>query len=243
MKAPRILIVATSHHTLDGSPYRTGLWLEEIAAPYYVFKDAKALLTLASPLGGAVPLEPKSESIILATGNTRKFLKDEEARRFLDESVPLSTINVIDFDLVYLLGGHGCLWDLAQNPLLWQLLQNFYLANKPIGAVSHGVAPLFALLNIQGGLLVKGMQLTCFSNSEEESSGIAKLLPFQVETELSAIGGAFSKRDNYTPHVVEDGNIITGQNPASAEETARKLLMWLKLHPGLPVLESPVAMN
>jgi putative intracellular protease/amidase len=243
MKSIKVLFVASSHDQLGDTPYRTGTWLEELAAPYYVFKEAGAVLTIASPLGGLVPLEPKSESIILATSRTKRFLKDEEAMDFLANSKPLSEVNAADFDVAFLPGGHGGLWDLAGNPQLWQLLQDFSSDGKPIGAISHGIVGLFSVLNKQGGIMLKDKQLTCFSNSEEESAGLTKVVPFLVETELCSIGVSFTKAADHVSHVVEDGNIITGQNPASSEEVAKKILNWVKLNKDKLVFDNPALMN
>ncbi len=228
MISAKILFIATSHDQLGVTNNRTGAWLEEIAVPYYIFKDAGTELTIASPLGGAVPLDPKSESIIMATTRTKHFLKDREAMNWLTHSILLENVKADDFDGVFLPGGHGPLWDLADNKVVKQLLETFNNQNKPIGALCHGVAGLLSLQNNIGEPLIKGRQLTGFSNTEEESAGLTREVPFLLETELFSRGAAYSKATNYTSHVVVDGNIITGQNPASSEGVAKKLVAFVQ---------------
>ena len=228
MKSMKVLFITTSHDTLGDTNGKTGLWLEELAAPYYVFKEVGADITVASPKGGQVPIDPKSMAIVLATRNTKRFLKDEEAMNFLSHSLELTTINAPDFDVVFVTGGHGPLWDLADNPKLKHLLEAFDSAGKPIGAVCHGVVGLTSLQIDSGTFLVKGKRLTGFSNSEEESAGLTGVVPFLLETKLVSLGALYSKGANYVSHVVEDGNIITGQNPASSEEVAKKMVAFVK---------------
>ena len=224
MISAKILFIATSHDKIGNTNDETGVWLEEIAVPYYVFKDAGAEVTLASPEGGRVPLDPKSRSIILATFGTKRFLKDEEAMHFLSHSMLLEDVMADDFDVIFLPGGHGPMWDLADNKTLKKLLEAFNEKNKPIGAVCHGVVGLLSLQNEKGESWIKGKQLTCFSNSEEKLSGLTELVPFLLETRLVSLGGLYSKGDDYVGHVMSDGNIITGQNPASSKEVAQKIM-------------------
>ena len=228
MKSIKVLFVTTSHDKMGETGIRTGVWLEELAAPYYVFKDAGANVVIASPNGGLVPLDPKSESIIMATRATKRFLKDAEAMNFLSDSIMLEEVNADDFDVVFLPGGHGAMWDIAGNKTVRQLLEAFNSENKPIGSVCHGVAGLLSLQNGNGELLVKGKQLTCFSNSEEESAGLSGIVPFLLETKLLSLGALYSKAANYVSHVVMDGNIITGQNPASSEDVAKKIVAFVR---------------
>jgi len=228
MKSIKVLFVSTSHDKIGDTVDKTGVWLEDLAAPYYIFKEAEADIAVASPNGGQIPLDPKSLAIILATRNTKRFLKDEEAMRFLSNAALLSTLKFDDFDLVFLTGGHGCLWDLADNKILKQLLENFYNKGKPIGAVGHGVVGLVSLLNVKKEPLIKDKQLTGFSNSEEESAGLTGLVPFLVETKLFSLGALYSKGANYVSHVVVDGCIITGQNAASATEVAKSVLTLVR---------------
>lgn len=228
MKSIKVLFVTTSHDTMGDTGDKTGVWLEELAAPYYVFKEVGADITVASPKGGPVPLDPKSQGIIIATRNTKRFLKDGEAMNFISDSMVLSEIKADDFDAVFLPGGHGPLWDLADNKILKQLLEAFDTDGKPIGAVCHGVVGLVSLQNDQGEFLVKGKRLTGFSNSEEESAGLTSVVPFLLETKLLSLGALYSKEANYVSYVVADGNIITGQNPASSEEVAKKIVALVK---------------
>jgi putative intracellular protease/amidase len=237
MKSIKVLFVATSHDKMGDTNYRTGVWLEELAAPYYVFTEAGFELTIASPGGGPVPLDPKSESIIMATQRTKRFLKDEEAMNFLADSIPLEKIKADDFDAVFLPGGHGPMWDIADNKTVKQLLEAFNSENKPVASVCHGVVGLLALQNANGELLIKGRQLTGFSNSEEESAGLTKVVPFLLETKLLSLGAVYSKRANYVSYVVTDGNIITGQNPASSEEVAKKIVALLREAKQKPMLQ------
>lgn len=224
----KVLFITTSHDTMGDTDGKTGLWLEELAAPYYVFKEVGAEITVASPKGGQVPVDPKSMAIVIATRNTKRFLKDGEAMNFLAHSTVLSAIKATEFDVIFVTGGHGPLWDLADNNILKQLLEAFDSRGKPIGAVCHGVVGLVSLQNDTGGFLVKGKQLTGFSNSEEESAGLTRVVPFLLETKLVSMGALYSKGANYVSHVVEDGNIITGQNPASSEEVAKKMVALVK---------------
>jgi putative intracellular protease/amidase len=243
MKSTKVLFITTSHDKMGDTNDMTGVWLEEIAAPYYLFKEAGADITLASPNGGRVPLDPKSLSVILSTFSTRRFLKDQEAMNFLSNSHPLEEINASNFDVVFLPGGHGPMWDLADNKRLNQLLEAFNNENKPIGAVCHGVVCLLALKNNEGEVLIKGKQLTCFSNSEEESSGLTGIVPFLIETKLLSLGAVYSKGENYLSHVVEDGNIITGQNPASSKEVARKIMALVQHNKFIDKLLQTAAAN
>ena len=210
---------------------KAGLWLETLAVPYYIFKEAGLRMTLASPKGGPVPLDPKSESIIVSTSTIRRFQKDPEAIAFLDHSIPLSTQIAADFDLVFLPGGHGPMWDLSCDQHLKELLQDFNRQGKPIGVVSHGAAALVELRNDLGESLMKGRQLTGYSNTEEQISGLTGVVPFLLESALVSLGASYSKGPNFESHTVTDGNMITGQNAASAKEVAKKLLLCLK---GMP---------
>ncbi len=210
---------------------KAGLWLETLAVPYYIFKEAGLLITLASPKGGVVPLDPKSESIIVSTSTIRRFQKDPETIAFLEHSIPLSTQIAADFDLLFLPGGHGPMWDFPRNESLRELSEDFNRQNKPIGAVSHGVAALIEMRNDLGEPLMKGRKLTGYSNTEEQISGLTGVVPFLLESAIVSLGASYSKGPNFEAHTVTDGNIITGQNAASAKEVAKKLLLCLK---GMP---------
>jgi putative intracellular protease/amidase len=243
MKETKVLFITTSHGKLGDTDKRTGVWLEELAVPYYMFKDAGAEITLASPLGGMVPLDPKSESIIVATPASKRFLKDMEAMRFLSNSIVLEDINAGDFDTVFLPGGHGPMWDIAGNKLVKQLLEDFNSQQKAIGAVCHGVAGLLSVQNGQGELLIKDKQLTGFSNSEEESAGLTGIVPFSLESALCAAGAVYTKAADHISHVVEDGNISTGQNPASSEAVVKKLIAWVEQQKSKAVYFKPSLIN
>jgi putative intracellular protease/amidase len=223
MKSKKILFVTTSHDKMGETPASTGVWLEELASAYYVFKDAGAEITLASPKGGPVPIEPKSQSIMLITSSGKRFLKDQDAMDALSKSCTLEEVNADNFDVVFLPGGHGAMWDLADNKILKQLLEAFNNSNKPIGSVCHGVVALLSLQNDKGELLIKGRQLTAFSDIEEESAGLTKIVPFLLEGRLALLGALYSKGESYLSHIVTDGNLITGQNPASSIDVARKI--------------------
>jgi len=228
MKSIKVLFITSSQDTMGDTGNKTGVWLEEIAAPYFVFKETGASITVASPNGGQVPLEPQSLAIILATRDTKRFLKDAEAMNFLSHSMVLSSINADDFDVVFLPGGYGPFWDLADNKILKQLLEAFDSDGKPIGAVSYGVVGLLSLQNDKGEFWVKGKQLTGFSNSEETLSRLPSVLPFLLETKLHSLGALYSKGANYVNHVVANGNIITGQNSASSAEVANRIVAMVK---------------
>jgi len=241
MSSIKILFIATSHDRMADTNEETGVWLEELAAPYYIFKEAGADISIASPAGGRVPLDPKSRSIILATYSTKRFLKDEEAMNFLSNAKPLEETNDSDFDVIFLPGGYGLMWDLADNRKVRELLEVFYSENKPIGVISHSIACLLSLKNNKGEALIKGKQLTGISNSEENSSGTKDVTPFLLESKLISLGALYSKDENYISHVVEDGNIITGQNPASSKGVAQKIIELVKHNKFTDKLLQPIS--
>jgi putative intracellular protease/amidase len=224
----KILIIATSHATLGDTGRKTGLWLESLAIPYYIFKEAGAAITFASPLGGEIPLDPKSESIIASNSTIRRFQKDLEATSDLSHSLVLETVKADDFDMAYLPGGHGPMWDFPENDPLRLLLEDFDRQQKPIGLVSHGVAALLHLRNAAGGPFVKGRHLTAFSNTEEQVAGLTGVIPFSLESKLVSFGAQYAKAADYTPFAVTDQHIFTGQNPASSTEVSRRMLALLK---------------
>lgn len=230
MKTIKVLFITTSHDKLGDTAGKTGVWLEEIAAPYYVFKEAGADISVASPKAGIVPLDPKSQSILSATRSTKRFLKDTEAMNLFSHSMLLEEVNPSEYDLAFLTGGHGPMWDLAYNNILKQLLETFNRENKPIGSVCHGVAGLLSLQNDKGGFLLNGKNLTGFSNSEEQLTGLASAVPFLLESALRSLGANYSKGADYVSHVVVDGTIITGQNSASSEDVAKQLLTSVGHH-------------
>jgi putative intracellular protease/amidase len=221
---PKILMILTSHDRLGDTGRMTGFWLEEFAAPYYVLRDAGAEVTLASPRGGQPPIDPKSDDPGTDTPAMKRFRGDAEAQRALASTVKLSTLSADDFDAVFYPGGHGPLWDLAEDRSSIALIQRFYGAGKPVGAVCHGPAVFRRAKAPDGTPLVKGKRVTGFTNSEEEAVGLTKVVPFLVENELKAAGGEYSRGADWSSHTAVDGNLVTGQNPASSEATAKALL-------------------
>lgn len=224
----KILMVLTSHDALGDTGKKTGFWLEEFAAPYYVLKDAGADITLASPKGGQPPLDPKSDEPDAQTDATRRFKDDPAARAALASTRPLSDISAGDFDAVFYPGGHGPLWDLAEDAVSIALIEAFARADKPVGAVCHAPAALRHVKGPDGEFLVKGRKVTGFTNGEEEAVGLTGVVPFLVEDMLAANGGLYSKGADWGVHIVTDGNLVTGQNPASSEGAAEALLALLK---------------
>ncbi len=224
----KILMVLTSHDQLGETGEKTGFWLEEFASPYYVFKDAGAEITLASPKGGQPPLDPKSDAPDFQTAATERFRKDQAAQTALANTVKLSSVSAADFQAVFYPGGHGPLWDLAEDQASIALIETMYEAGKPVAAVCHAPGVLRHPKARDGSPLVKGRAVTGFANSEEAAVGLTEIVPFLVEDELRNKGGKYSKGDDWQPHYVVDGNLITGQNPASSAVTARAVLEQLK---------------
>lgn len=220
----KILMVLTSHDRLGDTGHKTGFWLEEFAAPYYVFKDAGHTVTLASPAGGQPPLDPKSDEPAFQTEATHRFRADADAVRQLADTLRLADVNPTDFDAVFYPGGHGPLWDLAEDPQSIALIEATLAAGKPLGAVCHAPGVLRRAKQVDGTPLVRGRRVTGFTNTEEEAVQLTKIVPFLVEDMLKANGGDYSKGADWQPYAVVDGQLITGQNPASSELVARKLL-------------------
>jgi putative intracellular protease/amidase len=222
-----ILMVLTSHDRLGDTGKKTGFWLEEFAAPYYVFKDAGATITVASPAGGQPPLDPKSDDPEFQTDATGRFKADPAAQQVLDSTVKLSSVSAADFDTVFYPGGHGPMWDLVNDGDSIRLIETMYAAGKPVALVCHAPGVLRDVKGPDGSPLVKGKQVAGFANSEEEAVQLTKVVPFLVEDMLKQEGGKYSKGPDWQPYVVEDGNLITGQNPASSDAGARALLKKL----------------
>lgn len=220
----KILMVLTSHSALGNTGKKTGFWLEEFAAPYYVFKDAGAEVVLASPAGGQPPLDPKSDLPDFQTALTERFKTDKVAQDALANTVKLETVSQADFDTVFYPGGHGPLWDLAESSTSIELIESFNRAGKPIAFVCHAPGVLRHVKNNQGELLIKGRNVTGFTNSEEDAVELTHVVPFLIEDEFIAAGAHYSKGPDWMPYVVEDGNLITGQNPASSEAVAAALV-------------------
>ena len=222
-----VLMVLTSHDQLGDTGHKTGFWLEEFAAPYYVLKDAGAGITLASPLGGQPPLDPKSDAPESQTDATRRFKGDQEAQAQLAATLTLADLSAVDFDAVFYPGGHGPLWDLAEDKASITLIEAMQAAGKPVAAVCHAPGVLRHARAADGTPLVKGRQVTGFANSEEEAVGLTAVVPFLVEDMLKSNGGIYSKGADWQPHVLTDGILITGQNPASSEAAAEALIKLL----------------
>lgn len=223
----KVLMVLTSHDQLGDTGRKTGFWLEELAAPYYVFKDSGARITLASPKGGRPPLDPKSDEPSVQTELTRRFEKDAAANAQLDATARLDSVRQEDYDTVFYPGGHGPMWDLAEDRNSIALIESFLAAGKPVATVCHASGALRHVKNRVGAPLVKGKTVTGFTNGEEEAVGLTKVVPFLVEDELMNLGAIFSKVKNWGVHTVVDGQLITGQNPASSGPTAELLIEML----------------
>jgi putative intracellular protease/amidase len=219
-----ILMVLTSHDKLGDTGKKTGFWLEEFAAPYYVFKDAGAKVTLVSPKGGQPPLDPKSDEPDAQTEATRRFKADTDGQRALAHTGKLADVDATKYDAVFYPGGHGPLWDLAQDPHSLKLIQQMLQADKTVAAVCHAPGVLWRAKGVDGASVVKGKRVTGFTNSEEDAAGLTKVVPFLVQDLLVENGGTYSKGADWQPYVVTDGALITGQNPASSEPAARALL-------------------
>ena len=225
----KILLVLTSHGQLGETGKPTGFWLEEFAAPYYVFLDAGAELVLASPKGGQPPLDPKSDEPDAQTEDTRRFRADRNAMQALASTRPLASVNADDFDAVFYPGGHGPLWDLAESAGSRALIESTLAAGKPVAAVCHAPGVLRHVQGPEGQPLVKGKRVTGFANSEEAAVGLTGVVPFLVEDMLKANGGQYSKGADWQSHVVTDGLLVTGQNPASSSDAAKALLQLVQV--------------
>ena len=223
----KILIVLTSHDQLGNTGKKTGFWLEEFAAPYYVLKDAGASITLASPKGGQPPLDPKSDLPESLTELTKRFRKDKAAQAELANTKKLSAVSADDFDAAFYPGGHGPMWDMPDNKISIALIEAFVKADKPIGAVCHAPAAIVNVRGKDGEYLVKSKHVTGFTNAEEEAVGLSKVVPFLLEDRLKERGGLYSKGADWAPYVQVDGKLVTGQNPASSRPAAQELLKLL----------------
>ncbi|MEU5336746.1 type 1 glutamine amidotransferase domain-containing protein [Streptomyces asoensis] len=220
----KVLIVLTSHDELGDTGRKTGFWLEELAAPYYRFKEAGWEITLASPKGGQPPLDPKSNEPDSQTDDTRHFEADAEATRALADTVRLDSVDAGDFDTVFYPGGHGPLWDLAEDTVSARLIETTLRSGKPVALVCHAPGVLRHTVNEDGTPLVSGKKVTGFTNSEEAGVQLTDIVPFLVEDELTKLGGLYSKTGDWQPYVLRDGLLITGQNPASSAPAADALI-------------------
>jgi len=224
----KILMVLTSHDKMGDSDEKTGFWLEEFAAPYYVFKDAGADITLASPKGGKPPVDPRSTGENSQTEFTKRYNNDEEAQNHLAHTKLLSDIRADDYDALFYPGGHGPLWDLVSDAHSIKLIENFWAQDKIVSAVCHAPIVLINAKDEKGAYIVKGKDVAGFTNDEEDAIGLTDKVPLLVENELKSRGGNYSKVDNFEPYVQVDGNLITGQNPPSSEPVAKAVLNTLK---------------
>ncbi|MBY5328440.1 type 1 glutamine amidotransferase domain-containing protein [Rhizobium leguminosarum] len=222
----KILMVFTSHDTLGSTGRKTGFWLEEGAAPYYVFRDAGVDLTLASPKGGQPPIDPKSDLPENQTPAMTRFKADEAAQKVFASTRKLSEVRSEDFDAVFYPGGHGPMWDLVDNPESIKLIESFYNSGKPVAAVCHAPAVLHRV-TYKGAPIVKGKRVTGFTNGEEEEVQLTTVVPFLVEDELKRLGGLYEKKANWASFAITDGRLITGQNPASSTAGAQALVKLL----------------
>jgi len=220
----KVLIVLTSHDKLGDTGKKTGFWLEEFASPYYHLKDAGAVVVLASPLGGQPPLDPKSHEPDFQTDDTRRFDDDQAAQDELAKTAKLAEMNAEEFDAVFFPGGHGPLWDLHNNSDSISLIEDFIAAGKPVAAVCHAPAVLLKAKDQNGDPLVKGKNVTGFSNSEEATVELTDVVPYLLEDQLLALGGVYQKAEDWNSLAVVDGLIITGQNPASSGAVAEELI-------------------
>jgi putative intracellular protease/amidase len=225
--AKKVLMVITSHADLGNTGEKTGFWVEEFAAPYYAFIDAGVEVTLASPAGGQPPVDPKSESEDSQTEATRRFDQDSESQALVAKTIKLADVTADDYDAVFYPGGHGPMWDLTDNVDSIALIESFLAANKPVAAVCHASAAFLNIMDADGEYVVKGKAVTGFSNTEEDAVQLTDIVPFLLEDELVKRGGDYQKVADWNAFAVQDGLLITGQNPASSELAADKLLAAL----------------
>lgn len=223
----KILMILTSHDTLGATGKPTGFWLEEFAAPYYAFLDSGADITLASPLGGQPPLDPKSNEPDAQTEATQRFKSDPQAQAALASTQRLADVKAGSFDAVFFPGGHGPLWDLAENGYVMALIKDFYANGKIVSAVCHAPAVFRHVKTTEGQFLVNDRNVTGFSNAEEEAVGLTDVVPFLVEDMLKDHGARYTSADDWQPHIVVDGRLITGQNPASSVGVADAVIKQL----------------
>lgn len=227
----KVLFVLTSHSELGNTGKKTGFWVEEFAAPYYAMADKGVDITIASPKGGQPPIDPKSEAPDAQTEATKRYYADAELKEKVAHTKKLAEVNATDFDAVFYPGGHGPMWDLYDDKNSIALIESFWAAGKPVAAVCHAPSALLNVKDEKGEPLVKGKKVTGFTNSEEEGVQLTNVVPYLLEDELKARGGCYSRGSDWSSYVVEDGMLITGQNPASSEDAAKKLLALLEKSP------------
>ncbi len=224
MRKSKVLFITTSHDELGNSGLKTGVWFEEVATPYYVFKSAGFDIDIASIKGGKIPIDPTSELPEWETKDTIQFKNDSIAMGHFNHSLKLHKLNSENYDQIYFPGGHGPMWDFVTNKTLTKLLNEFIIQDKTIGALCHGVAVLVDAINSNGEPFVKGKKITSFSNSEEVAVGAQEVVPFLLETKLKELGSIYSKGNDFTSYFITDGNLVTGQNPTSSAGVAHKMI-------------------
>ena len=229
MSANRLLLVVTSSDRVGTAPEPTGYWLEEVAAPYYTFVDAHWDVSVASPQGGEAPQDPKSQEEAYQTAATRRFEADIKAQSALAHTLKLSALNLAEYDAVLFAGGHGTMEDFATDPSVREAVETFWNAGKPVASVCHGPACLVNAHHAEGQPIVAGRNFTCFSNAEEDAVGASQYMPFMLESRLGELGGTAKNAENFAPNVVVDGQLITGQNPASSIPVAEAIIHQLRL--------------
>ena len=227
-KKPRVAFILTSHSNLGNTGEKTGFWVEEFAAPYYALADKSVDITIASPLGGQPPIDPKSELPDSQTEATKRYYEDKELQEKLSKTIQLQHINPDEFDAVFYPGGHGPLWDLHSNAASLRTIESFIEKGKPVAAVCHAPAVLLKAKAPNGEPLLKGKKVTGFTNTEEEAVQLTEVVPFLLEDELKKSGAEYSKVEDWQAYAVRDGLVITGQNPASSEKVAEELLKALQ---------------
>ncbi len=228
MKTPRILLIVTSSSTMGTAPEPTGYWLEEVVAPYYALRDSRCEVTIASPLGGTPPCDPKSLAEDAQTASTRRYHADSKAQMALRNSICLRDINFAEFDAAFFAGGHGTMDDLPHDARVTQLVEQFLREGKPVASVCHGPACLVSAKNAKGESVVKGKRFTCFTNAEEDHIGVTPYVPFMLESRLQELGGTPQNKGLFEANVVIDGALITGQNPASSIGCAEAIIYQLR---------------
>ena len=221
-------MVLTSHSELGNTGKKTGFWIEEFAAPYYIFLDAGAIVTIASPKGGQPPIDPSSDTADNQTPATIRFKVDKDLQKIVSETEVLSTVDATDYDALFFPGGHGPLWDLTNDTDSIKLIENFWINKKPVAAVCHAPSVLLKAKDGAGEPLVKGKNVTGFTNSEEAAVQLTAVVPFLLEDELKKKGGLYTKKEDWASHIVKDGLLLTGQNPASSIAAAKELVKMLK---------------
>lgn len=230
MNSPQILIVVTSHRTMGDTGESTGLWLEELTTPYYAFRDGGVAVTIASINGGKIPIDPRSQQLIGEnSASVDRFLQDKSAWEAAENSPAVDTIDINQYDAIFLPGGHGTMWDLPKSVSLTKIISQAYRENKIVAAVCHGPAGLVAATKSDGSPLVAGHEISAFTNSEEHKVGLADAVPFLLETKLRELGANFQGVDDFEPFAVQSGNVITGQNPSSSILVADKILATLRV--------------